>query len=60
MTGMRYQIKARRVHSAHRSRQLSTIRNLADQKFDYLIAVIFNDDFSILQAVNSWSNCEIR
>lgn len=49
--GTRYQIKSRRVHSANRSRQLSPIRNLDGQHFDYLIAVIFNDDFSVQQAV---------
>jgi hypothetical protein len=48
--GTRYQIKARRVHLANQSRQLSPIRNLDGQKFDYLIAVIFNSDFSIQQA----------
>jgi hypothetical protein len=49
--GARYQIKSRRVHPANQSRQLSPIRDLAGQKFDYLIAVIFNNDFSIQQAV---------
>lgn len=49
--GTRYQIKSRRVHPANQSRQLSAIRNLENQKFDYLIAVIFNDDFSIQLAV---------
>jgi hypothetical protein len=51
VAGTKYQIKSRRVHPANRSRQLSPIRNLDDQHFDYLIAVIFNDDFSIQQAV---------
>jgi hypothetical protein len=49
--GTRYQIKSRRVHSANQSRQLSPIRNLDSQYFDYLIAVIFNADFSVQQAV---------
>ena len=49
--GTRYQIKARRVHLANPSRQLSVIRNLEAQKFDYLIAVIFNHDFSVQHAV---------
>ena len=51
LNGIHYQIKSRRVHSANRSRQLSPIRNLDRQDFHYLIAVIFNADFSVQQAV---------
>lgn len=43
----RYQIKGRRITRHNRSRQLGVIRNLDEKLFDYLIAVIFNEDFSI-------------
>ena len=42
----RYQIKGRRVTKHNGSRQLGVIRNLDEKLFDYLIAVIFNEDFS--------------
>jgi len=44
-TGIRYQIKARRLTSYNRSRQLGVIRNLDQRLFDFLIAVIFNESF---------------
>ncbi len=49
--GIRFQIKARRVNNGTRSVQLSAIRNLADHPFDFLVAVIFEHDFSIRQAL---------
>ena len=45
-TGTRYQIKARRLTKQNKSRQLGVIRNLDQNLFDYLIAVIFNESFS--------------
>ena len=47
--GIRYQIKGRR--SEGRSVQFSAIRNLVEQGFDFVIAVIFNNDYSIRLAV---------
>jgi len=44
-SGTKYQIKARRLTSHNRSRQLGVIRNLDQKLFDYLIAVIFNEYF---------------
>ena len=44
---VRFQIKGRR---AKKSRQLSVIRNLEAKKFDYLIAVFFDDDFAVREA----------
>lgn len=49
-SGIKYQIKARRVSPVNRSRQLGVIRNLEAKKFDFLIAVIFDKDFSVLEA----------
>ncbi|ARU01582.1 hypothetical protein [Yoonia vestfoldensis] len=46
--GMRYQIKGRRVHRRNRSRQLSAIRDF--QGFDFLAAVLFDDDYRIMRA----------
>lgn len=47
--GIRYQIKARRMTSQKTSRQLSVIRNLAAKDFDYLLAAIFDSEFSLKQ-----------
>jgi hypothetical protein len=45
--GRRYQIKGRRLTAANRSPALSGIRNLKDRPFDFLVAVIYNQDFSV-------------
>jgi hypothetical protein len=47
--GMRYQIKARRLMTAKTSRQLSAIRNLDKDPFDYLIIVLFGPTFDVLE-----------
>lgn len=49
-TGLRYQIKARRLGSGPGSRQLSAIRNLAVDPFDQLAAALFAPDFSVHRA----------
>jgi Family of unknown function (DUF6998) len=49
--GNRYQIKGRRITPENKSRQLSAIRNLKENNFDFLIAVIFDKDYQILDAV---------
>lgn len=43
----KYQIKGRRITRHNKSRQLGVIRNLYEKLFDYLVAVIFNEDFSV-------------
>lgn len=43
----KYQIKGRRITRHNASRQLSVIRDLDKRLFDYLVAVIFNEDFSV-------------
>lgn len=48
-TGTRYQIKARRLTSRNRSRQLGVIRNLDQNLFDFLIAVIFDESFKPIE-----------
>lgn len=44
-SGMKYQIKGRRVTALNKSTQLSAIRNLEKKEFDFLVAIIFNESF---------------
>lgn len=44
---LRYQIKGRRSKQSTGNVQLSVIRNLETKGFDYLIAVVFNSDYTI-------------
>lgn len=46
----KFQIKSRRLVPSNKSRQLGVIRNLESVKFDYLIAVLFESDFSLNEA----------
>ena len=48
--GKKVQIKARRVTSDNPSRQLSALRNYEAADFDYLIAVIFDENYNILDS----------
>ena len=50
MTGERYEIKSRRITSHNKSTQLGALRSLGQNPFDFLVAVIFNEDFSIAYA----------
>ena len=43
----KYQIKGRRITKHNSSRQLGVIRNLDEKLFHYLIAVLFNEDFTV-------------
>lgn len=49
-SGLRYQVKSRWMHPGKNSRQLNVIRNYGDNQFDYLIAVIFGNDFEVAEA----------
>lgn len=51
-SGAKVQIKGRRVTAKNPSRQLSAIRNLESGDFDELIAVIFNEEFEVIEAVS--------
>ncbi len=44
------QIKSRRLVPSNKSRQLGVIRNLEAVEFDYLIAVLFESDFNLMEA----------
>lgn len=48
--GVRFQIKGRRVTSSNPSRQLSAIRNYDAQDFDWLVAVIYSEEYAVLNA----------
>ena len=47
--GRRYQMKGRRITRHNKSRQLSVIRDLDEQLFDFLVAVIFDENFNVLE-----------
>jgi hypothetical protein len=49
--GIRIQIKSRRITPKNKSRQLSAIRNYEEKEFDQLAAVIFNENYEIIDAV---------
>ncbi len=49
--GIKYQIKGRRITPDNKSRQLSAIRKLDEEDFDYLVAVIFDQNYGVVDAV---------
>ena len=49
--GIRVQIKGRRVTPSNNSRQLSAIRKYSDKDFDELAAVIYDENYNIIEAV---------
>lgn len=49
-TGVRFQIKARRITNSPGFRQLRAIRNLAVDPFDHLATVLFEADFLVHRA----------
>jgi len=49
--GNRIQIKGRRVTSGNKSRQLGAIRKLSERQFDELAAVIFDENYQVVDAV---------
>lgn len=46
----RVQIKCRKIESKNASKQLGIIRNLDKNPFDYLIAIIFSNDYEVIEA----------
>lgn len=51
INGTKYQIKGRRVTPKNNSRQLSAIRKYEDKDFDVLVAVIYDESFNVIEAV---------
>lgn len=50
-SGRRYEIKARRMTGSSKASMLSAIRGLEKKHFDFLVAVIFNEDYTVQRAV---------
>jgi len=46
-SGAKYQIKGRRITRHNKSRQLGVIRNLDERLFDFLIAAVFDESFTL-------------
>ncbi|MGO9845893.1 MAG: hypothetical protein ACLPKT_04635 [Methylocella sp.] len=47
---MRYQIKGRRLTTHNKSRQLGALRDLPAQRFHFLAAVLFREDYQVFKA----------
>ena len=50
-SGLKVQIKGRRITPENKSRQLSAIRKYNDRDFDELAAIIFDENFNVIDAV---------
>ncbi len=48
--GKRWQVKGRRLTPENQSTGLGVIRNLPEQQFDYVLAIYFEEDFSVRAA----------
>ncbi len=48
--GTRYQIKGRRITFVNKSRQLGALRDLLEDHFEFLAAVLFAEDYGIMRA----------
>ena len=48
--GVRYQIKGRRIHHLNKSHQLSVIRDIGNNPFDYLAGILFDENFHVIKA----------
>jgi hypothetical protein len=48
--GSRYQIKGRRITRYNKARQLGAIRDFAGSHFDYLAAVLFDENYDVYRA----------
>jgi hypothetical protein len=49
-TRKKFEIKGRRITGHNKSRMLSAIRDLESAHFDYLVGVLFNEDFTFYKA----------
>jgi len=50
--GVKIQIKGRRITLKNKSTQLSAIRNLAEKDFDELIAILYDENFDVIEALS--------
>ena len=51
VSGLRYEVKSRRASKKIKSPQLSAIRDIQGSHFDFLIVIIFDQDFNVLRAL---------
>ena len=49
-TGSRYQVKSCWMHPGKKNKQLNVIRDYDKKPFDYLVVVIFGEDFDVEEA----------
>lgn len=49
--GLRYEIKSRQVTTSNPSRELSAIRDIEGEHFNFLIAVVYDNDFEVILAL---------
>lgn len=49
-TGLRYQVKGRRITAHNPSRQLSFIRGLETKPFDFVVGILFSAEFQVTRA----------
>jgi len=49
-TGNKFQIKGRRLTRHNKSRQLGVIRNLKEKLFNFLIVILFDELFNVVEA----------
>lgn len=49
--GLRFQIKGRRITAMNGSRQLGAIRNYSSNDFDVLAAMLFDENFNVIEAL---------
>lgn len=49
-TDTKYQIKSRRLTQFNKSRQLGVLRNLDRTRFNFLMAIIFDEEFNVSEA----------
>jgi hypothetical protein len=52
-TGTKYQIKGRQPTLKNKSTQLGALRSLDLQDFDYLVGVLFNEDFTPVRVIKA-------
>lgn len=58
--GKKIQIKSRRWNDKRQSRHLGIIRNLNEHKFDYLIAIFFDNEFNVKEAYKMNHNTVVK
>ena len=57
--GRKFEIKGRRPTPENSSRQLSALRDLDEKPFNFLVGILFDEDFSVRRA-SSRSLCVMR